>query len=180
MDNTKAGWRECADAGLWVVETQEKALTAALRSAGEQVAVRRLTPLPSADVLFTVSGQLVGVERKAASDLVTSWVGALQKCVEDCEDCGGKGCPHLGSQLQRMRRNVDHVVLVIEGWLGKNERGYIETATHKHRVLWDGLWNTLSKWQGRGVEIQMTLDIQHTAKRLISLRAYLTRRGKLS
>lgn len=147
----------------FIVETQERALAASLRAEGANVEVARLTPIPSADVITHIGPYLIGVERKAASDLLGSWITPQ----------GPKGCTHLASQLSRMIDVFDLTILFGEGWFGKTEQGYIATAHRAHKLLWDGLWNTLARWQSTGVMIQFSADTPHTAHRLVSLTNYI-------
>ncbi len=144
-----------------------------LSEANAPVYPMRLTPQPSADALFVIGDKSYGVERKEASDLLNSWV-SKHKCKAQCDKCGGKGCYHLASQLERMLTNFDHTILVIEGWFGINERGYVQTAYGDRALLWRGVMNMLYKWQERGVRLQFTANTQHTAQQLVALREYLS------
>ena len=154
-------WQEETMGGAFLVETQERNLAACLRAQDVEVIVKRLTPEPSADVVFKVKQGMVLVERKAASDLLQSWITKQGSST------------HLMSQIDRMLATPHfRVILAVEGWYGLTEKGYLVTGTHNHRLLWDGLWNMLSRVQAQGVHLQFAVDTPHLAHRLVSLREY--------
>ena len=157
---TQPTWREAAKTAF-VVESQERTLAACLRAIDAPTEVRRLTPIPSADVAFEVNGKLVLVERKAASDLLHSWIARQGKTT------------HLQSQVDRMRANGDVTVLAIEGWFGVSDNDYVRTVNRQSRLKYDGLMNLLYRLQCDGVRLQFSVDTPHTAHRLVSLRTYL-------
>lgn len=152
-----------------LVETQERVLADALRALGASVDVMRLTPAPAGDLAFVARGQFIGGEVKEANDLLSSWVGRKTKM---------DGQHRLDSQLSRMVANYDRVVLFIHGWFGVSAGGYIQTARREEtRLKWDGLWNTLLRWQMKGVMLDVSTSRTHVAERVLSFKKYIERKG---
>ena len=113
-----------------------------------------LAPVPGGDAAFLGFGTRrlvrVGVERKEASNLESSWVSG-----------------ELADQLRRMLENYDEVILLQEGVLEYD----VETRKTGRGYSYDAIMNDLETWQSVGVRYQICA-LGDCGRRLWSLYHY--------
>ena len=113
--------------------------------------IHPLAPLPGADVVFVSRDTVVGIERKAWPDLISSRFSG-----------------RLSDQLRRMLGCYDVVMLVIEFAEMERRSGHAPPVRkpwqRKEVVMYDDLSTALLDWQDQGVRVVFTTGPGHTAR----------------
>ncbi len=102
---------------------------------------------------MSATGQSIGIERKTIEDLITS--------IPD----------RLPMQLYRQIEEYEVPILLIEGYLG---RIYDQIVSYGqvYNMTWQQIWNFLRTWQDKGISLEITCDLEHTATRLEQIYDY--------
>ena len=111
-------------------------------------------PLPAGDFSFPDhNNRLIGIERKAVSDLLGSISG------------------RLGNQLERMLDCYNESILLLEGgW--RTIANKVVTEQGISRWEMSAIWNCLRSWQRKGITLELTASTNHTIRRVNELYAY--------
>lgn len=120
------------------------------------------TTLETGDYLWvSKDNRTVGVERKTASDFLSSLSGKQ-----------ANGRTRFQNQMDRMRTTYDVPILLIEGYLHPRSDGFTEIqAGNASGWYWDSLDNVLLSVQSAGILV-VRCGRGRTASRLVTLRKY--------
>ena len=146
-----------------VVDTREPAsLDAEIEAVGFEVFRQTM---PTGDFLWVAKdGRSIAVERKTAGDLLSS-IGGRQ----------ANGHSRLQNQMERMVKEFDVPLLLIEGNLQGGSDGFTTAGTRSTKWYWDSVDNLLMSLQRGGITV-VHCARGRVPERLVTLNYYFDRK----